>query len=261
MSADRAPAAATPGSFKARLSRGERLLGFFVGTPSPATVELAGLCGYDFVIVDAEHGPTDLETIEHMLRAAALHGMAGLVRVPDGSVASIQRILDAGADGILVPHVSSAAIAREVVDRALYAPQGRRGVALSRSSAYGTTDAKAYYATRNRHTVVIVMVEDAEALPVLDQIVGVPGIDAVFIGPGDLAASLGHAGDTTHPQVREAVAAIAAAAKRAGIACATVGRTAEDVRRLEAEGTGMVCFNTTAMLAGAMQSLQAALRR
>lgn len=122
-----------PESFKTRMKRGDRLLGFFVGTPSPAVVEMAGLTGYDFVIIDTEHGPADIETIENMLRAAAQHGMAGLVRVPDGSVASIQRVLDAGADGILVPHVSSAAIAREVVERALFAPQGKRGVALSRS--------------------------------------------------------------------------------------------------------------------------------
>lgn len=248
-----------PDSFKDRMRRGDRLLGFFIGTPSPATVEMAGLCGYDFVIIDTEHGPADVETIENMLRAAAMHGMAGLVRVPDGSVASIQRVLDAGADGILVPHVSSAVIAREVVERALYAPEGKRGVALSRSSAYGTVDSKAYYASRNRHTVVIIMVEDAEALPVLDEIVSVPGIDAVFIGPGDLGASLGQAGDTRHPLVQEAVSRIVEAAKRAGVARATVGRTAEDVRRLGAAGTGMVCFNTSAMLVGAMQALKAEL--
>jgi 4-hydroxy-2-oxoheptanedioate aldolase len=222
---------------------------------------MAGLCGYDFVIVDAEHGPAGIETIENMLRAAAMHGMAGLVRVPDGSYASIQRVLDAGADGILVPHVANAAIAREVVDRALFAPQGRRGVALSRSSAYGTGDSKAYYATRNRHTVVIAMVEDAEALPVVDEIVATPGLDAVFIGPGDLSASLGHAGDPRHPEVQAAVARIAAAAQRAGVARATVGRSASDVRRLAAEGIGMVCFNTTAMLVGAMQALQAELTK
>jgi 4-hydroxy-2-oxoheptanedioate aldolase len=246
-----------PDSFKERMRRGDRLLGFFIGTPSAATVEMAGLCGYDFVIIDTEHGPADIETIENMLRAAAMHGMAGLVRAPDGSVASIQRVLDAGADGILVPHVSSVAIAREVVERALYAPEGKRGVALSRSSAYGTGDGKAYYATRNQHTIVIIMVEDAEALPVVDEIVSVPGIDMVFIGPGDLGASLGHAGDMGHPVVQEAVAHIAEAAKRAGVAQATVGRTAEDVRRLEAAGIGMVCFNTTAMLVGAMQALKA----
>ncbi|WP_426958492.1 HpcH/HpaI aldolase family protein [Muricoccus radiodurans] len=247
-------------SFKTRLHRGDRLLGFFIGTPSPATVEMAGYCGYDFVIIDTEHGPADIETIENMLRAAAMHGMAGLVRTPDGSVASIQRVLDAGADGILVPHVASAAIAREVVERALFAPQGKRGVALSRSSAYGSGDNKQYYATRNQHTVVIVMVEDAEAIPVVDEIVSVPGIDAVFIGPGDLSASLGHAADATQPVVNDAIAKIVAAAKQHGVARATVGRTADDVRRLEAEGTGMVCFNTTAMLVGAMQALQKSLK-
>jgi 2-dehydro-3-deoxyglucarate aldolase len=103
---------------------------------------------------------------------------------------------------------------------------------------------------------VIVMVEDAEALPVVDEIVATPGIDAVFIGPGDLSASLGHAGDPKHPDVQAAVARIAAAAQRAGVARATVGRSAADVRRLATEGIGMVCFNTTAMLVGAMQALQ-----
>jgi 2-keto-3-deoxy-L-rhamnonate aldolase RhmA len=243
-------------TFKRRLQDREPLLGFFIGTPSAATVEMAGLCGYDFVIIDTEHGPADLETIENMLRAAAMHGMAGLVRVPDHSVASIQRVLDAGADGILVPHVASVAIARDVVQRALFPPQGRRGVALSRSSAYGIGDARTYYATRNRHTVVIVMVEDAEALPVVDDILAVSGIDAVFIGPGDLSASLGHAGEPNHPAVQAEVARINAAARKAGLPVATVGRTAADVRRLAGDGIGMVCFNTSAMLAGAMLALK-----
>lgn len=245
--------------FKRRLQNGERLLGFFIGTPSAATVEIAGLSGYDFVIIDTEHGPADIETVENMLRAATMHGMAGLVRVPDSSVASIQRVLDAGADGILVPHVASAAIAKDVVDRALFTPQGRRGVALARSSSYGIGDAKAYYATRNQHTVVIVMIEDAEALPVVDEILAVPGIDAVFIGPGDLSSSLGYPGEPNHPAVQAEVSRINAAAKRAGLAVATVGRTAADVRRLEGDGIGMVCFNTSAMLAGAMLALKSEL--
>jgi 4-hydroxy-2-oxoheptanedioate aldolase len=245
--------------FKCRMQDGERLLGFFIGTPSAATVEIAGLSGYDFVIIDTEHGPADIETVENMLRAASMHGMAGLVRVPDNSVASIQRVLDAGADGILVPHVASAAIAKDVVDRALFTPQGRRGVALARSSAYGIGDAKAYYATRNQHTVVIVMIEDAEALPVVDEILAVPGIDAVFIGPGDLSSSLGYPGEPNHPAVQAEVSRINAAAKRVGLAVATVGRTAADVRRLEGDGIGMVCFNTSAMLAGAMLALKSEL--
>jgi 4-hydroxy-2-oxoheptanedioate aldolase len=245
--------------FKRRMQDGERLLGFFIGTPSAATVEIAGLSGYDFVIIDTEHGPADIETVENMLRAASMHGMAGLVRVPDNSVASIQRVLDAGADGILVPHVASAAIAKDVVDRALFTPQGRRGVALARSSAYGIGDAKAYYATRNQHTVVIVMIEDAEALPVVDEILAVPGIDAVFIGPGDLSSSLGYPGEPNHPAVQAEVSRINAAAKRVGLAVATVGRTAADVRRLEGDGIGMVCFNTSAMLAGAMLALKSEL--
>jgi 4-hydroxy-2-oxoheptanedioate aldolase len=245
--------------FKRRMQDGERLLGFFIGTPSAATVEIAGLSSYDFVIIDTEHGPADIETVENMLRAASMHGMAGLVRVPDNSVASIQRVLDAGADGILVPHVASAAIAKDVVDRALFTPQGRRGVALARSSAYGIGDAKAYYATRNQHTVVIVMIEDAEALPVVDEILAVPGIDAVFIGPGDLSSSLGYPGEPNHPAVQAEVSRINAAAKRVGLAVATVGRTAADVRRLEGDGIGMVCFNTSAMLAGAMLALKSEL--
>ena len=245
--------------FKRRLQGGERLLGFFIGTPSAATVEIAGLSGYDVVIIDTEHGPADIETVENMLRAATIHGMAGLVRVPDSSVASIQRVLDAGADGILVPHVASPAIARDVVDRALFTPQGRRGVALARSSAYGIGDTKAYYATRNQHTVVIVMIEDAEALPVVDEILAVTGIDAVFIGPGDLSSSLGYPGEPNHPAVHAEVRRINAAAKRAGLAVATVGRTAADVRRLEGDGIGMVCFNTSAMLAGAMLALKSEL--
>jgi 4-hydroxy-2-oxoheptanedioate aldolase len=250
----------TAESFKIRLRRGDPLYGFFVGTPSAAVVEMVGLCGFDFVIIDTEHGPADIETIENMHRAAAMHGITALVRVPSASVADIQRVVDAGADGIMVPHVATPEIARQVVERAYFTPQGKRGAALSRSSSYGTVDTAEYYRTRNDHTVVIVMVEDAEALPVVDEICAVQGIDAVFIGPGDLSASMGHPGDAKHPEVAAAIARITGAAKRAGVARATIGRSADDVRRLAEAGTRMVCFNTTNTLVTAMQALRASLR-
>ncbi len=245
--------------FKARLKGDAPLHGFFVGIPSPATVEVAGWSGFDFVIIDTEHGATGLETLENMLRAAAAAGIAALVRVPRGDADTILHVLDAGADGILVPHVTSAEVASRIVGHAYYPPLGRRGIStLSRAARHGTGDAATVLRDQADRTTVIAMIEDTEALPEVGAIARVQGLDAIFVGPNDLAASMGHLGDVTHPEVTEAVDRIRTELRSipGGPAFATIARTAAQARELGTHGARMICFNTTNILVQALRTLR-----
>lgn len=248
--------------FKARLRGDTTLHGFFIGIPSPATVELAGYSGFDFVIIDTEHGAAGLETLEHLLRAAAASGIAALVRVPRGNADDILHVLDAGADGILVPHVTDAEVASRIVQHAYYPPLGRRGIStLSRAARHGTGDAAKVLREQAGRTAVIVMIEDREALSEVGAIARVEGVDAVFVGPNDLAASMGHLGNAAHPDVTEAIASIRQELQAipGGPAFATIARAAPQARELSAQGARMICFNTTYILANALRTLRSEL--
>jgi 4-hydroxy-2-oxoheptanedioate aldolase len=245
--------------FKARLRGDAPLHGFFIGIPSPATVELAGYAGFDFVIIDTEHGAAGLETLEHMLRAAAASGIAALVRVPRGGADDILHVLDAGADGILVPHVTSADVARDIVKHAYYPPLGRRGIStLSRAARHGMGEAAAVLREQAGRTTVIAMIEDTEALPHVEAIARTPGLDAVFVGPNDLAASMGHLGNMGHPEVTAAVDRIRAQLQAIpdGPAFATIARSAAQAKDLTGRGARMICFNTTSILVQALRTLR-----
>lgn len=246
--------------FKARLRGAAPLHGFFIGVPAPATVELAGYAGFDFVIIDTEHGAAGLETLEHMLRAAAASGIAALVRVPRGGADDILHVLDAGADGILVPHVTGAARAAEIVRHAYYPPLGRRGIStLSRAARHGMGDAGATLREQANRTAVIAMIEDAEALSDVGAMARVPGLDAVFVGPNDLASSMGYLGESSHPEVVRAVTGIREELQSfpGGPAFATIARNGAQARELAAQGARMLCFNTTYILGAALKALHA----
>ena len=151
--------------FKVRLRRRDVMFGCFVGQPSPAIAEMVGYAGFDYVIVDLEHGPTGLETLENMLRAAQAAGAASLVRLPSPAQADILRVLDAGADGILVPHVESPADARAVVAHAYYPPAGQRGIStVSRAARHAIVSPQTHLAGANARTAVMLMVESPGAV-------------------------------------------------------------------------------------------------
>jgi 2-keto-3-deoxy-L-rhamnonate aldolase RhmA len=175
------------------LLRGERaLLGMFVGIPSPSLVEMCGHAGVDFVIIDNEHGPAHIESTENMLRAARASGVIPVVRTLESD---ILRVLDIGASAIQVPQVSSAEQAKRIVAAAKYPPAGMRGAAFStRAAGYGFFAGDRHIADSNAGTAVIVMTETRAAIEHIDEILSVPGIDAVFFGPNDLSFSFGHPG-------------------------------------------------------------------
>jgi 4-hydroxy-2-oxoheptanedioate aldolase len=170
---------------------------------SAGLVELLGYQGFDGVFLDCEHGPSGWEDLEHMIRAAELAGYSSVVRVDRNDAATITRTLDRGAGGIQVPHVNTAAEAQAAVQHAKFAPLGHRGWAGWRTM-FGENAAE--YAQRaNAQTLVAVMLEEVEALDNLDDILRVEHIDVFFVAPGDLAQSMGYAGQMEHPQVTAAL--------------------------------------------------------
>jgi len=209
--------------FRERLRARELLLGTFIKTPAPHAVEVMGSAGLDFVVIDQEHAPFDRVTLDILILAGKAAGIAVLVRVPGGEARDILPALDCGAQGVLVPHVDSPDRARHIVDEARYA--GRRGFTnSSRAGDYGAVGFQEHVAASDARTAVLAMVEDVAALPVLAQIVGVEGLDAVFIGRGDLSIALGVDSPSAAPVVA-ATEKIAAAARVAGKAlCAHVDR-------------------------------------
>lgn len=218
-------------TFASRLRSRSRLAGTFVKTPTSHATEMLGLLGYDFVVFDMEHAAIDIGALDRMIVAARAADLACVVRVAEATPAAILSALDLGASGILVPHVLSAARARAMVEGARYAT-GRRGFAnTTRAGDYGMVGYEAHKAAQDRETACIAMIEDLEALAVLDEILSVPGLDAIFIGRGDITAALG--GEAiTDPRTTETVRRIADAARRHGMPMLTVCADGEDARAM-----------------------------
>ncbi len=207
---------------KAKLAGQQTVFGAFVGIPSPGVVELLAYAGLDFVVIDAEHGPMDIGSIEHMVRAADAADIDAFVRILRIDAAEIARYLDIGVLGIQIPHVDAPEDLRAVVQAVKYHPEGMRGMGFARvarfvSAPKGRAD---YMAWANRETMVICQVESRRALDCLPDLLQVEGVDVLFIGPSDLSQSLGYPAQRKHPVVQgaidKAITEIRAAGKIAG---------------------------------------------
>ncbi|MFC8733315.1 aldolase/citrate lyase family protein [Luteimicrobium sp. NPDC057192] len=193
-------------TFRAALAAADRpLAGMWVCTGSPVVAEICAGGGLDWLLVDMEHGPNGLESVLAQLQAVAAYPVTPVVRVPAGDAVAIKQVLDLGAQNLLVPMVSSAAEAEAVVEAVRYPPRGRRGVgsALARSARWNRVDG--YLTDADEHVSLFVQVETAAAVDAAAQIAAVDGVDGVFVGPSDLAASMGLLGQQTHPDVVAAV--------------------------------------------------------
>ena len=208
---------------KERFAAGEPAFGLSVMIPSPQIVESAAAMGFDWVMIDCEHGTVGLETMELMVMAAEAAGITPIVRPRTGSPADILQCMDRGALGVQVPHVNTAAQARAAVAAVKFHPMGERSLAVgTRSSRYGFAGSMGEFVEEaNRSTLLCVQIEDAEALPNVDEILRVEGVDVFFIGPSDLSQSMGHPGDPKAPRVAKAIddtlAKIVAAGKTPGM--------------------------------------------
>lgn len=185
-----------------RLRRNQCVIGPFMKLPSPAVVEIAGLAGFDFVIIDCEHGPLDMLTAEDMIRAAKLRGISPVIRVSANEEVLISRALDVGADAVQVPQIVTRADAEKVVRAAKFAPAGQRGVCrYVRAAEYTHVEKQHYFQQANADTLVIIHVEGEEGVQHIDEILEVDGVDVIFLGPYDLSQSLGIPGEVNHPKV------------------------------------------------------------
>ncbi|MBB3005049.1 2-keto-3-deoxy-L-rhamnonate aldolase RhmA [Paraburkholderia tropica] len=202
-------------TFRQRLRSGAVIVSSFIKTGHYQPVEVAGAAGLDAVVIDAEHAAFGAGELDACLMACRAAGVAGLVRVPDTQAATLLRVLDMGADGVLVPHVRNAAQAAEIVARTRYA-QGVRGFSNSaRAGDYGVTPMGEHIARQDENICVICQIEDEDALAHLDAIAAVDGVDCLFVGRADLSVSLGTF-DLDAPAVAHATRAALGAAVDAG---------------------------------------------
>jgi 2-keto-3-deoxy-L-rhamnonate aldolase RhmA len=212
-------------TLKQRLHAGKAAFGVMCTFPSPPVVEMLGHLGFDWILLDNEHGSITVDSAEACIAAAELTGMAPIVRPVGNRPEIIAPFLDRGAWGVQVPHVNTADEARAAVDAVKYGPEGHRGIfSGGRPAGYGFKGTTADYAKEaNRQTLVCLMLEEVEAIENLPDLVKVPGVDVYFIGSGDLSQSMGYTGQPTHPAVQtmmeRGVAAITGAGRIAGCSC------------------------------------------
>jgi 2-keto-3-deoxy-L-rhamnonate aldolase RhmA len=203
-------------TLKQKINRKENIIGAWVSYSDPACIELMGRMGFDFMIVDAEHSPIQNETLRNLLMANKGSPTAVLVRVPWNDLIWIKSVLDLGADGVLVPMVNSAEEARRAVSLCKFPPDGIRSVGPWRVSNYYQDD-DAYVRAANAETVVLIQIEHVDAVNAVDEILKVPGLDGIFLGPSDLAGSMNHLLDIGHPDVQAAIVHVAERCKASGI--------------------------------------------
>lgn len=231
-------------AFKDLLRQGRPLLGLWQALANGYTAEICAGAGYDWLLFDGEHSPNTLQTLLHQLQAVAPYPVEPIARVPVGDPAIIKQYLDIGFRTLLVPMMESAEQAQATVAATRFPPRGIRGVASATSRASGFGANASYLATAHEAVTLIVQIESWAGLDSLDEIAAVEGVDALFIGPADLAASLGHLGDPGHEAVQAAISngleRIAQAGKPAGI----FALSGEDARARIAEGVAFISLGT-----------------
>ncbi|HWD17710.1 MAG TPA: aldolase/citrate lyase family protein [Verrucomicrobiae bacterium] len=222
--------------FRKKLADGQFCLGPGITFSDSTAVEALGRVS-DFFWIDLEHTALNLETLQNHLIAARAVATPALVRVPSAHVSMIKRVLDTGAAGIIVPQIRTAAEVREVVATCRYHPVGNRGFGPRRASDYGMYDSDNYIADANEHLFICVQIENTEALRNLDEILKVPALDCIVVGPYDLSGSMGLMGQVHHPEVTKAVSHIVSQTRRAGL-YAGMGMGAEEEFPLKAAAMG-----------------------
>ena len=213
---------------KKALQDGKNVFGPFLKLTDPAVVEIMGFAGFDFVIIDAEHGPISMQSAQNMIRAAETANITPIIRVANNDEALILRALDIGAQGIEIPQINSKSQAIKAVKSVKYSPQGERGVCrYVRAANYSSMDKFKYFKSANNETMIIAHIEGVEGVNNLDEILSVPGIDVIFIGPYDLSQSLGIPGEVSNPLVTEKMKEVVLKCKENKV---SVGTFADDVK-------------------------------
>lgn len=229
---------------KQRLGAGERLVGALVRIPNEETIEMLAVAGMDFILLDCEHGPADVQAVRQHIAAALIHGVPVLVRVGNEEPGLVLRALDQGAEGIVSPHTDSVRLAEELVRAVHYPPHGERGFATySRAGRFGTVPPTEHRDRYLHQTLVVAMIEAPDAATQSAQILAVPGIDAVMIGNADLAAATG----PDDPAPAESVATVHRACAETGTWRMDIVNTLGAAEQAYASGAQLVVYNLTAL--------------
>ncbi|MDR3077927.1 MAG: 4-hydroxy-2-oxovalerate aldolase [Planctomycetota bacterium] len=227
-----------------RFKAGETLYGPFAELDNPNVVEMFGLAGFDFVLIDCEHGPGGSDLALELLRAADCRSLPAIVRVPNAMPSTVLKFLDIGSDGVMVPLVHTAETARQVAEAARYHPRGKRGFATMRAADWGFVDVPSHIARTNAKAFVMVQAESVEAIDNIEAIAATEGIDSIFVGTFDLSQSMGIPGQVTDARmtaaVKKAVKAIRGAGKVPGIYAGSV----EIAKRYAALGFQLIAFSS-----------------
>lgn len=217
-------------TFKHALKAGKAQIGLWSSLSSNYTVEVIAGAGFDWLLLDMEHSPSDLENLLSQLQAAAPYATHPVVRVPWNDMVTMKRVLDVGAQSLLVPYVSSAEEARAAVSYTRYPPKGVRGVAgTTRATRFGRV--KDYARRAPDEICLLVQVENQAALDSIEDICGIDGVDGVFVGPADLHASLGHTGEIANPKVKPLIDDAIRRIRKSGKAPGILTPNEEDARR------------------------------
>ena len=243
-------------NLRSRWARNESVLGAFVATPSPLAVETLAHLGYDFLVLDTEHGFLGMESLVGLMQAVTGTSTAALVRIRRGALHTVGPMFDIGAAGVIMPMVESAEEARQCAAACRYPPGGTRGWGPLRASLVrpGTTEEV------NDSVLCIPMIESVAGVAGADEICAVPGVDAILVGHGDLALSMGLTLGTRWPALQEAMDSVLAACTRNGLPCATFVHDAEAAGKAHASGYRMIALGTDFgfLRAGAATALTAA---
>ncbi|GJM05286.1 MAG: 2-keto-3-deoxy-L-rhamnonate aldolase [marine bacterium B5-7] len=242
-------------NFAQRVRSGDILFGTLVSLPSPEICELLASVGYDWLFIDAEHGAFNPQQAQSMLQAAA--PTPCVIRVPEGESVWIKKALDIGAAGVIVPQVHNSDQAAKIIKHCKYAPTGDRGIGIGRAHKYGM-DFEHYLEHANNETAVILQAESREAVDNINEIVNLPGIDAILIGPYDLSSSLGKAGEINHPLVQAAIDKIVIACQKARVSMGFFGVNAEAVLPYKERGFTLLTtgVDTTFLIKSASETLK-----
>ena len=218
------------------LREGRTLYGPWCVIPSASVINVIATTGVDFVIIDMEHGPHGMETVEQMVRAAQSEGCEAIVRVAKNEETMILQALDLGSSGVIVPHIESREDAENAVGHARYYPAGHRGFSpYTRAGRYSMNNVKDHARLQNEQTALILLLEGRKGIDNLKDILSIPDIqgkiDAIYIGAYDLSQALGYPGQVDHPEVREKLSLSIAAIREKGIAAGGyVAKNEEDIK-------------------------------
>ena len=229
-----------PNRLKARVISGQKSFGTWLQSASPAFAEMAAVAGFDFIIMDEEHGTGELQHAIDMMRAAACTQTTFVIRVPSADPVYLRRLVDAGAEALLVPMVETAEQARAIVEAVRFPPRGKRGNAFdaTRSSSFGLV--ADYYGRADDNLLILVQIETMTGVENARAIAEVEGVDVIFIGPTDLSGSMGMPGQTGAPEVDAQIRRAMTAAREAGKPLATVPRIGRTNNELFDEGFAMI---------------------